>query len=1762
MKKILNFSFILFLLLAVVIPAFSSSASFYAERTKHTPDGAGYIYVYRGGGDNASPYDKLVMPTAEQWKSSDNRFNAGKIEVSNEKPADGYEFIDNKNKGDANTSKAYLHMYFFAKPNPGFQFDGWYDNENGTGDALSGSTLHYPYPEKTYVGASTAAPSSPGQGYTKDYSAYISRWNNGKAGATPPGAGEWDGAYYLRHAELLSGGSGDKNITKYAKFSIIPRHFMFVGTGFAKVTYIAAKTYKVSTETVESGDITSNIFLSVTFDESQYDFTKWQWSVGENGTKNDITTTVSGGTATATYTFVAARGYSGDMVYIWPVLTEKVDYVASVAYNNDTTSYASWAAALTAAKELSGAEIILKKDVEGIDEVQTINKDMTLNLNGHTITGSVNNMFTVSAGNFTLCDKTPAAAGKIVLEISEETTYAVTVNSGAKLTMQSGGVSATNNLETGTSRGVEIKNGGTLEMTGGNIYAQSAKNAYALINRGTATIGGGNIQARAKGTSTKGTGVTAVAFYNVGTSATINNGTFTAAADTTTAYGIQHNVSGKTLTINNATVNVTIGKGTAGYAMFRSNGKIMVYDGKFKARYPTNASAKTSVEMQGGLYDNFGNLRACASDGYDCYELELGSDYDAGYRFVIKGLDASPNVCKVITLSGTTYYDNLADALAYVADHPSDMQSIVMTAFEYNFTTPGNYVIPQQTAFVIPYGAGQTVAQTVPTDVQTWVNLSQYHLLSIADGVNITVNGTLTVGGRQWGTSSGNPGPGSVLGAYAVLDMSAGGHITIANGANLYAYGFIKGAGDQSASGTILIQSGGTVYENLVINDLHGGGGTAACVNGTSASNSYDLFPFSQYFIQNVEPKMTIEYGAHEKAFYDIQSSQGGQQGSVNVIGNTSDYLFQLSAGASATKWYDATRDYQCYEVRGSMTMNGITVEAADNMSMSSSKFILPVNNNMSITVKDGAVLDLPYSIKFQPGSELIIEEGAIVDAHKELYFYDYQDWDKYACGYAQTFGTTTSGKNIPWHTLRDVSSAAALGHATLVVNGQLRIKDNGALYTSSHGGNITSTGSGKIIFNVAGKSANKNLYECWSTYGKKNDGTALANEDGNNNVAPGQVQVGHFSMIVKEWYIFGTPVECNPAKLRNSNDTYISTSGAVAGDIYQYCDGTWTKGGCITYHTIVWKNADGSVLETDENVPYGATPEYNGATPVKTGEEQAYSFAGWTPEVTTVNGDAEYTATYTPREYTITWKNADDALLATTMSHWGDTPEYPNPTPTYTDNEHRIYRFVGWTPEVHAVNSDVNVYTAKYERVDNLDVPGEHTVSIETTITTTKVHVTGHLVVTSNLTTTDLILEGTLNTSGQIENNGTVTATNVYYDLSNGTEGFKARTWYAIAVPWQVDVPAYNQAGCGVYLTNDGENFTQQNLGASFDLLYYDGAYRAQNGPSSKCWKLVEKDAAANHIIFPGRAYMIYLTSDAKTIRFKKRAEAALFTDQTHVQPYSGNGNAKDANWNGIANPATFHAYLNTASGNQGQVYIAGADRYDPIANMSTYPLVVGQPIFVQAEGTKTVVAYATNDGYADHAPRRMSSSNEEKIMAEVRIAPVDKAYTDRLYVGVEEFKADEYEIGKDLAKAGVSTKVAQMWVNRYNAQLCINSMELVNNRAEYPLTISAPAAGEYTIGIEPSAMAENQTYVLYLTLNGQPIWNLNYNAYTATLEKGTTEGYGLRLVYNAPEIATGIEETTIENGEQIRKVMIDEKVYIIRGGQVYCIDGQLVKY
>ena len=64
--------------------------------------------------------------------------------------------------------------------------------------------------------------------------------------------------------------------------------------------------------------------------------------------------------------------------------------------------------------------------------------------------------------------------------------------------------------------------------------------------------------------------------------------------------------------------------------------------------------------------------------------------------------------------------------------------------------------------------------------------------------------------------------------------------------------------------------------------------------------------------------------------------------------------------------------------------------------------------------------------------------------------------------------------------------------------------------------------------------------------------------------------------------------------------------------------------------YTVTWKNHDGTVLETDTNVPFLTMPTFDGATPSKAADGvDTYIFAGWDKAVEAITGDVTYTATY-----------------------------------------------------------------------------------------------------------------------------------------------------------------------------------------------------------------------------------------------------------------------------------------------------------------------------------------------------------------------------------------------------------------------------------------------------------------------------------------------------------------------------------------------------
>ena len=199
----------------------------------------------------------------------------------------------------------------------------------------------------------------------------------------------------------------------------------------------------------------------------------------------------------------------------------------------------------------------------------------------------------------------------------------------------------------------------------------------------------------------------------------------------------------------------------------------------------------------------------------------------------------------------------------------------------------------------------------------------------------------------------------------------------------------------------------------------------------------------------------------------------------------------------------------------------------------------------------------------------------------------------------------------------------------------------------------------------------------------KNSDGTTLKTEQVNYGTTPS--------------YTGTTPTKASTAQYTYTFSGWTPSITSVTGDKTY----TATYSQTLRQYSITWKNADGTTLKT-EQVAYGATPSYTGTTPTKDATaEYTYTFAGWSPEVVAVTGDATYTATYTATKnsYTITWLQDDGTTIDETTIEYGEVPTHADPTKDATAEY--TYTFAGWSPEVVSVTGDA-IYTATYTATKN----------------------------------------------------------------------------------------------------------------------------------------------------------------------------------------------------------------------------------------------------------------------------------------------------------------------------------------------------------------------------------------------------------------------------------------------------------------------------
>ena len=188
-------------------------------------------------------------------------------------------------------------------------------------------------------------------------------------------------------------------------------------------------------------------------------------------------------------------------------------------------------------------------------------------------------------------------------------------------------------------------------------------------------------------------------------------------------------------------------------------------------------------------------------------------------------------------------------------------------------------------------------------------------------------------------------------------------------------------------------------------------------------------------------------------------------------------------------------------------------------------------------------------------------------------------------------------------------------------------------------------------------------------------------------------------SVISSKTYHYGDTVEIPVVTVTPSDKVYYYYFIGWDSDVTT-CQGnmTYTAAYSTEYieYTVTFKNWDGSVISS-ATYHYGETIEVP-ATPQKPADQtNTYAFVGWSADVTVCEGDATYTAMFTPSnvEYIVVFKNYDGSIISSKVYHYGDTVTVPA-DPTKAADNTCIYIFAGWDSDV--VDCDGNAtYTATY---------------------------------------------------------------------------------------------------------------------------------------------------------------------------------------------------------------------------------------------------------------------------------------------------------------------------------------------------------------------------------------------------------------------------------------------------------------------------------
>ena len=438
-----------------------------------------------------------------------------------------------------------------------------------------------------------------------------------------------------------------------------------------------------------------------------------------------------------------------------------------------------------------------------------------------------------------------------------------------------------------------------------------------------------------------------------------------------------------------------------------------------------------------------------------------------------------------------------------------------------------------------------------------------------------------------------------------------------------------------------------------------------------------------------------------------------------------------------------------------------------------------------------------------------------------------------------------------------------------------------------------------------------------------------------------------------------------------------------------------------------------------------------------------------------------------------------------------------------------------------------------------------------------------------------------------------------IYLDLV-----VNAKNYYPFAVPFRAkngsDKANWDYVG---YIDPDLKDAATYRT--HFVIKTYDGAKRAENGENRDAnWVIVNRDT----YLEPGIGYMITAMTAGKntvTMRIPMRVSDDWFAggEQTTLNEVTRNkvtvtahtgtatdinngGHQRHAGWNFVANPYLANFAGSEASNEDGS-FITGEllinkgeyyyDRDDdvPYVTIPTYnfehyyqvklseaTLSPAYSFFVQV-GTDGTMTFGRQQAPASIAAR---NAEERPVKMDVDITLSDNHSSDQTGIIISDRYSEAYEIGRDLEKLfGSAYNLSVYTLMADNTPLAFQALAIRSSMQVIPVGYRAPEQGEYTFRLNEATSSIdllNEQYEQLVLVDYQTgeLTNLLISDYTFYSERVQSDSrFALYAVprQNAP---TDLPNA-IGQDKQAQKIIHNGHLYILRDGNVYNGNGQIVK-